>query len=118
MRNAFSQSHDITLTTGGENSSTRLSVGANLQEGIINKTGMDKYNVSLYNSYKLFDGDVNLQTRVLYSDIDDLSHLTTNSAGYIGNLIRNPKMYSHHSLIALFFTSLPTDLILLLIPLR
>jgi len=87
LRNAFSQSHDITLTTGGENSSTRLSVGANLQEGIINKTGMDKYNVSLYNSYKLFDGDVNLQTRVLYSDIDDLSHLTTNSAGYIGNLI-------------------------------
>ena len=87
MRNAFSQTHDVTLTTGGENSSTRLSVGANLQEGIVNKTGMDKYNVSLYNSYQLFDGNVNLQTRVLYSDIDDLSHLTTNTAGYIGNLV-------------------------------
>ena len=87
LRNAFSQTHDVTLTTGGENSSTRLSVGANLQEGIVNKTGMDKYNVSLFNSYRLFDGNVNLQTRVLYSDIDDLSHLTTNSAGYIGNLI-------------------------------
>ena len=54
----YLKSHDVTLTTGGENSSTRLSVGANLQEGIVNKTGMDKYNVSLYNSYRLFDGNV------------------------------------------------------------
>ena len=87
LRETTSTNHDVTVTTGGQNSSTRLSFGANLQDGIVNKTGMEKYNVSLYNSYNLFDNTVNIQTRVLYSDIEDESHLNTNSAGYIGNLI-------------------------------
>jgi len=87
LRNATSTNHDITVTAGGQNSSTRLSIGANLQDGIVNKTGMDKYNVSLYNSYNLLDNKVNVQTRVIYSDIEDESHLNTNTAGYVGNLI-------------------------------
>lgn len=87
LRSATSSNHDISLATSGKNSSTRLSIGANLQDGIVNKTGMDKYNVSLFNSYRLFDNKVNVQTRVLYSDIQDQSHLITNTAGYVGNLI-------------------------------
>ena len=87
LRNATSTNHDITVTAGGQNSSTRLSIGANLQDGVVNKTGMDKYNVSLYNSYNLLDNKVNVQTRVIYSDIEDESHLNTNTAGYVGNLI-------------------------------
>ncbi|HBO57517.1 MAG TPA: SusC/RagA family TonB-linked outer membrane protein, partial [Opitutae bacterium] len=87
LRNATSTNHDITVTAGGQNSSTRLSIGANSQDGVVNKTGMDKYNVSLYNSYNLLDNKVNVQTRVIYSDIEDESHLNTNTAGYVGNLI-------------------------------
>ena len=87
LRDATSTNHDITVTAGGQNSSTRLSIGANLQDGVVNKTGMDKYNVSLYNSYNLLDNKVNVQSRVIYSDIEDESHLNTNTAGYVGNLI-------------------------------
>ena len=87
LRDAVSNQHDVTFSTSTEKSATRLSFGANLQEGIINKTGMDKYNLSFFNSYDMFDDKVNIQTRALYSDIDDQSHLLTNDAGYQGNII-------------------------------
>lgn len=87
LRDAVSNQHDVTFSTSTEKSATRLSFGANLQEGIINKTGMDKYNLSFFNSYDMFDDKVNIQTRALYSDIDDQSHLLTNNAGYQGNII-------------------------------
>lgn len=48
---------------------------------------MDKYNLSFFNSYDFMDKKVNIQTRALYSDIDDQSHLITNDAGYQGNII-------------------------------
>lgn len=87
LRNAMSHQHDITFSTSSENSATRLSFGANLQDGIVDKTGMDKYNLSFFNTYDMFDNKVNIQTRALYSDIDDQSHLITNDAGYQGNII-------------------------------
>ena len=87
LRDATSHQHDVSFVTSGENSATRLSFGANIQDGIIQKTGMDKYNLSFFNSYDLFDKKVNIQTRALYSDINDQSHLITNDAGYQGNII-------------------------------
>ena len=87
LRNATSHNHDITFTTSSEHSATRLSFGANIQDGIIQKTGLDKYNLSFFNSYDLFDKKINIQTRALYSDIEDQSHLITNDVGYQGNLI-------------------------------
>ena len=87
LRNAVSHNHDVTFTTSSEHSATRLSFGANLQNGIVQKTGLDKYNLSFFNSYDLFDKKVNIQTRALYSSIEDQSHLITNDVGYQGNLI-------------------------------
>lgn len=87
LRNAASYQHDVSFVTSGENSATRLSFGANIQDGIVQKTGMDKYNLSFFNSYDFMDKKVNIQTRALYSDIDDQSHLITNDAGYQGNII-------------------------------
>lgn len=87
LRDATSTNHDFTISQSGEKSSTRVSIGASLKDGIVKKTGMDKYNISLFNSYDLFENFLNLQSRVLYSNIDDQSHLLTNTAGYVGNLI-------------------------------
>ena len=87
LRNAASTNHDVTISTSSENSATRFSIGANLQDGIINKSGLDKYNLSFFNSNNLFKNKLNIQTRVLYSNLVDESHLFTNTAGYQGNLI-------------------------------
>ena len=87
LRDATTHNHDVTFTTSSDNSATRFSFGANLQDGIVQKTGMDKYNLSFFNSYDLFEKIVNVQTRALYSDIEDQSHLVTNNVGYQGNLI-------------------------------
>jgi iron complex outermembrane receptor protein len=87
FRNAMTSNHDVTISKAGLTSSTRLAVGANLQNGIVQKTGMDKYTVSFTNTNNLFDNKLNLQTRVLYSTIEDQRGLLTNNAGYQGNLL-------------------------------
>lgn len=87
LRDATTVNHDITISKATENSSTRLSIGANLQDGIVKKTGMDKYSLSFFNANDLFDGNLNVQTRVLYTRIKENGQLITNDAGYMGNLI-------------------------------
>ncbi len=87
LRSAVTHNHDVTFSTSSDHTSTRLSFGANIQEGIIQKTGLDKFNLSFFNSYDLFNKKLNVQTRALYSDIEDQSHLITNDVGYQGNLI-------------------------------
>ena len=87
FQDAMTTNHDVTFSKSSLNSSTRLSIGANLQEGIVQKTGMDKYNVSFINTNNLFDDKLNVQTRVLYSSIEDQRGLLTNNAGYQGNLL-------------------------------
>ena len=87
FRDAVTTNHDFTINKSSATSSTRLSVAASLQDGIVNKTGMDKYNVSFFNSNDLFDSKLNVQTRVLYSTIEDQRGLMSNNAGYQGNLL-------------------------------
>ena len=45
LRGATSSNHDVTISQSGEKSSTRFSFGASLKDGIVKKTGMDKYNL-------------------------------------------------------------------------
>ena len=87
FKDAVTTNHDVTISTSSLTSATRLSVAASLQEGIVKKTGMDKYNISFFNSNDLLDKKLNVQTRVLYSTIEDQRGLLTNSAGYQGNLL-------------------------------
>ncbi len=87
LRNAFSSNHDVAFTKSTENSSTRLSVGASNTEGIVNKTGLDKYTIAFNNSNDFFGGALKIDTKVNYSSLRDQSALISNSAGYIGNLM-------------------------------
>lgn len=87
LRNAFSMNHDISFTKSTENSSTRLSVGASNSEGVVNKTGLDKYTIAFNNSNDFFGGDLKVDTKVNYASLKDQAALISNSAGYTGNLI-------------------------------
>jgi len=87
MRNAFSSNHDVSFTKSTENSSTRVSIGASNTEGIVNKTGLDKYTFALNNSNDFFGGTLKVDTKVNYSSLKDQAALISNNAGFIGNLI-------------------------------
>jgi TonB-dependent starch-binding outer membrane protein SusC len=87
FQTGLTTNHDFTISKTGTNSATRLSIGANIQDGIVKKTGMDKYNISFFNSNGLFEDKLNVQTRVLFSSIEDQRGLLTNNAGYQGNLL-------------------------------
>ena len=87
LRNALSHNHDITITNSNEKSSTRFSIGTSQQEGIVNKTGLDKYTLSFNNSSRLFNGGLKIDTKVLYSRLENQSHLLTTNSGFVGNLI-------------------------------
>lgn len=87
LDNGFTTTHDVSFSQASENSNTRLSFGASTQDGIVKKTGIDRYSASLYNSNRFFNGVVKIDSRLLYSSIKDQATLITNDAGFIGNII-------------------------------
>jgi TonB-dependent starch-binding outer membrane protein SusC len=87
LRNTFSKNNDVSFSKSNENSSTRLSVGATNADGIVKNSGIDKYSLTLYNSNDFFDGKLKIEARVAYTNLNDQATLTTNNAGYIGNII-------------------------------
>jgi len=87
MDNGFTTTHDVSFAKSSENSNTRLSFGASTQDGIVKKTGIDRYSASLFNSNTFFDGRVKVDARLLYSGIKDQATLITSNAGFIGNVI-------------------------------
>ena len=102
LQNGMSQSYDLGYSSGTDNSSTRISLGLNKTDGIVKKSGLDKYTASFANSTNFFDGFMKLDTRILYSGIRDRAALTTNNAGYIGNIIGtalywNPTLPSYNA---------------------
>ncbi|MGL5111047.1 MAG: SusC/RagA family TonB-linked outer membrane protein [Flavobacterium sp.] len=87
LRNGFSQNHDLTFSSGTENSNTRLSIGAANTDGIVQNTGLDKYTLAFSNNNVFFNGYLKLDTNVIYAALNDQTTLISNNAGYIGNLI-------------------------------
>ncbi|SEF72828.1 iron complex outermembrane recepter protein [Flavobacterium urumqiense] len=79
--------HDLSFSSGTDNSNTRVSLGMANTDGIVRNTGLDKITASFYNSNDFFDGKVKLETRIAYSNIKDRRGLITNDTGYIGNLL-------------------------------
>ncbi len=87
LRNALSFNNDISIASGSETSSTRLSLAANNVEGIVRKSALDKYTANLYNTNDLFGGILRIETKLGYASLNDLAPLITNNPGYEGNLI-------------------------------
>lgn len=87
LRTAIGINHDFAFSSATEKSNTRVSIGVSESEGIVNKTGLDKYTASLYNSNDFIDGRLKVETRLSYSVINDQRGLITNNAGFVGNLL-------------------------------
>jgi TonB-dependent starch-binding outer membrane protein SusC len=87
LQSGFSTNHDLSFSKSTDDSNTRLSFGATTTNGIVKKTGLDKYTASFYNSNDFFGGSLKVESRILYAGIKDETTLITNNAGYIGNLI-------------------------------
>jgi TonB-linked SusC/RagA family outer membrane protein len=87
LRNGFSQNHDLTFSSGTENSNTRVSIGATSTDGIVKNTGLDKYTLAFNNSNNFFNGNLKVDTNVIYAALNDQTTLISNNAGFIGNLI-------------------------------
>jgi TonB-dependent starch-binding outer membrane protein SusC len=87
LQTGLSTNYDLAYSIGSENSNTRISLGMNNTDGIVKKTGIDKYTVSFNNSTSFFDSVLKLDTKILYAGIKDRATLTTRNAGFTGNLI-------------------------------
>ncbi|MFV8370986.1 SusC/RagA family TonB-linked outer membrane protein [Flavobacterium sp. LB2P74] len=87
LRGGFSNNHDIAFSSSTDNSNTRLSFGANVTDGIVKNTGIDKYTASFANTNEFFNKALKVESRLLYAAIKDETTLLSNNAGYIGNLI-------------------------------
>lgn len=87
LRTAYTKNHDLSISGSTKNTNTRVSVGANLQQGILKNTAMDKYTVSFSNQTRLFKNKLKIDSRVLYTGINDQSTLTSTNASFIGNMV-------------------------------
>ncbi|WP_395075001.1 SusC/RagA family TonB-linked outer membrane protein [Flavobacterium sp.] len=87
LRSGITTNNDVSFSSGNEKSTSRLSFGAINTEGIVKNTGLDKYTATLYNSNDYFDGILKVDSRIAYSAIKDKGTLTTNNAGFVGNVI-------------------------------
>ena len=87
LRSGFTSNNDMSISSGGDSSNTRLSLGASNTDGIIKNTGIDKYTASFSNNNDFFGGALRIDTNILYAGLKDQTTLISNDAGYIGNLI-------------------------------
>ncbi|MBW4359554.1 SusC/RagA family TonB-linked outer membrane protein [Flavobacterium sp. NAS39] len=87
LRSGFTSNNDVSISSGGESSNTRLSLGASNTDGIVKNTGIDKYTASFSNNNDFFGGVLRIDTNILYAGLKDQTTLISNDAGYIGNLI-------------------------------
>lgn len=87
LRSGFTSNNDMSISSGGDSSNTRLSLGASNTDGIVKNTGIDKYTASFANNNDFFGGALRIDTNILYAGLKDQTTLISNDAGYIGNLI-------------------------------
>ncbi len=87
LQTGITKNYDLAYATGSENSSTRISIGANNTTGIVKNTGMDKYTLSFNNSTSFFNGALKIEPKVLYSAIKDNTTALSGDAGFIGNAV-------------------------------
>jgi iron complex outermembrane receptor protein len=79
--------HDLSFSSGTDNSNTRLSLGMANTDGIVRNTGLNKYTATFYNSNDFLDGRLKVETRIAYSNVKDKRGLMTDNTGYIGDLL-------------------------------
>lgn len=88
LRTAVTTNNNVAISSGNENARYRISLGYLNQEGIIRKTGFEKYTANFSSNFKMLESrklglDVNIITSQTIENIAPIS----NTAGFKGSLI-------------------------------
>lgn len=84
----FSQTHNVSISAGNEHSTYRASLGYQDLEGIVKKTGQEKYNGTFNSKFNIFDNDrLRLTTNLIVSHTNDQFAAIGNDSGFQGSLI-------------------------------
>lgn len=86
-RTAIIQNYNMSVSGGGNNSNYRFSFGYLDQPGIIETTGLKKYNFGTSGSFDFIKNRLKIDFNVVTSVWDEEAASITNSAGFTGDLI-------------------------------
>jgi len=86
-RNAVTENYNISLSGGNANGSYRASILASDQQGIILKTGLEKYLATFNGQYKFLDSKLSLGFNLTASNYTEQIAPISSDAGSTGNLI-------------------------------
>ncbi|WP_299109254.1 SusC/RagA family TonB-linked outer membrane protein [uncultured Winogradskyella sp.] len=86
-RNAVTTQHNLSYSGGSETGKYRVSLGLLNQDGVINNTGLDKYNLNTNISQKFFDNVVEVSASITASQINSEATALSESIGAQGDLL-------------------------------
>lgn len=86
-RTALTKQYDLGYAGGSENGTYRLSFGYTDQEGVINNTGLEKYNAGINLTQNMFDSKLKFETSLVTSYLLDESAALSDNIGAEGDLI-------------------------------
>ncbi len=87
FRTAITQSHNLSFSGGTDNLNYFTSLGYLNQEGIIDRTGINKLNARFNLSKKFFDDKLKINTNITVSRTDDARVPIGETGGYEGDLL-------------------------------
>jgi len=87
FRTAYSQSHNLSYSGGTDNSSYFASFGYLNQDGIVNRTGINKLTGRFNVTKKLFNDRLNISTNLAISRTDDARVPIGETGGYEGDVL-------------------------------
>lgn len=87
FRTALSQNHNLSIGGGFKNGSYRASIGYQNQEGIVNRTGMEKYTGRFYISQKAFNNRLQVEAGLTATRTNDQRVPIGESGGFEGDVL-------------------------------
>jgi len=87
LRTGMTQSFSFSIGGGSENGNYRLSLGYLDQEGIIDDSGIKRYNMTYNANYEFLDGKVGMDVFSVASHSEEAIAPISTDAGFTGNLV-------------------------------
>jgi len=87
FRVSLSQNHNLTYSNSYEGGSYRASLSLDDQQGIVEKSSMERMSARLNLRQSFLDDRLTVDMNVAYSDINDEAPLISNDVGFEGDLI-------------------------------
>lgn len=87
FRTAFAQNHNLSLSGGFKGGSYRASLGYQNQEGIVKRSGMEKYTGRFYVNQKTFNDRLNLEASITATRTNDRRVPIGESGGFEGDVL-------------------------------